>query len=369
MNPFEFSGPLEGGDMIDRDGETQKLLENARGRHWSRLEAPRRYGKTTLFARVLDAAAQEGMATALVDVEGVLSLGGIITRIERAYSRSLQGPVRKLVDNLFRSWGLGLSLSGPGFAVELRRNPELDHEGVLLSLLSLPEELFTRTGQRSFIVFDEVQDLLRVPGSDGIVRSVIQHHTKAASYGFSGSSPSLMQQLFEQPSAPLLEQAITLRLEPLENDIIADYITDRFAATKRDVGTALDPLINFTRGHPQRVMLLAHHVWELTAEKQSANESTWIAALDTVLHNSAHALNATWSSWPVTQQRAAVALALSPRQPMEKSMRAFVGLPHGSAHAALEALLARSDAIETKIGLRLTDPLLEYWLAQREDFV
>src|SRR4051812_15348443 len=96
-NPFVFSGPLDPGDMIDRRDEAAELLALAEGGHSTRLEAPRRYGKTTLLSQVLSDAERTGMATALVDLEGVLSLGGIVIRIERAYSRSLKGKVRQAV--------------------------------------------------------------------------------------------------------------------------------------------------------------------------------------------------------------------------------------------------------------------------------
>jgi uncharacterized protein len=73
-NPFHFSGPLRPEDMIDRGAEASELLALAEGGHSMRLLGPRRYGKTTLLAKVLADADAAGMATALVDLEDVLSL-------------------------------------------------------------------------------------------------------------------------------------------------------------------------------------------------------------------------------------------------------------------------------------------------------
>ena len=53
-----------------------------------------------------------------------------------------------------------------------------------------------------------MQDVLRVEGADGIIRSVIQYQSEHASYLFAGSSPSLMTRLFANPSRPLLEHAL-----------------------------------------------------------------------------------------------------------------------------------------------------------------
>ena len=165
INPFRFSGPLAAEDMIDRDPEADELLALAEGGHSFRLVGPRRYGKTTLLRRVLEAAEQERMATVLVDLQDVLSIGEIVVRIERGYDR-LKGPVRRSVDQFFRSWNIGVALGGGGFTATLQRNPHVDAESVLLRLLELPVALFERDGTASLIVFDEIQDVLAVPGAD-----------------------------------------------------------------------------------------------------------------------------------------------------------------------------------------------------------
>ncbi len=201
INPFRFSGPLPPEQMIDRDRETDDLLTLAEGGHSFRLVGPRRYGKTTLLRRVLDAAGREGVATVLVDLQDVLSIAEIVVRIERAYDR-LKGPIRRQVENLLRTWNIGLALGGGGFTATLQRNPQVDAESVLLRLLELPANLFDRNGTASLIVFDEIQDVLAVPGADGKIRSVIQHQAEAATYAFAGSAPGVMAQLFADPERP-----------------------------------------------------------------------------------------------------------------------------------------------------------------------
>ena len=263
MNPFRFAGPLAAEDMIDRDREAEDLLALAVGGHPFRLIGPRRYGKTTLLRRVLESAEREEMATVLVDLEDVLSIAEIVVRIERGYQR-LKGQMRRRIDALFRSWDIGLSLGGGGFTATLQRNANVDAESVLLRLLELPMELFDRDGTRSLIVFDEIQDVLAVRGADGKIRSVIQHQGDAATYAFAGSAPGVMAQLFADPKRPLLDQAVPRNLAPLPPDAVADYVEARFKRTRKDVGSALAPMLEFTRGHPQRSMMLAHYVWERT---------------------------------------------------------------------------------------------------------
>ena len=155
---------------------------------------------------MLEGAAHEEMATVLVDLQDVLSILEIVVRIDRGYER-LKGPICRNVESLLRTWNIGLSLGGGGFTATLQRNPHVDAESVLLRLLEMPTSLFDRQGIPSLIVFDEIQDVLAVPGADGKIRSVIQHQGEAATYAFAGSAPGMMQQAVRRPDAPVVGSA------------------------------------------------------------------------------------------------------------------------------------------------------------------
>jgi uncharacterized protein len=361
-NPFRFSGPLDPAEMIDRKVEASELLSLAKGGHSVRLVGPRRYGKTTLLQKVLDDAQDTGMATALVDLEDVLSLGGIVVRIERAYARRLRGSLRSRAEGLLSTWNIGLSLGGPGFSATLQRNPNRNIEAVLLRLLDLPRELYERTGTRSLIVFDEIQDILAVEGADGQIRSVIQHHPQAASYAFAGSAPATMERLFADPRRPLLEQAVPKILPPLPAEEVRDYVGERFERTDRDAGDALAALLVLARGHPQRAMMLAHFLWAAVRPGEVADETHWVQARETALEHASGYLAATWRSWPVNERRVALALATTPGGPYTTQAQVEVGIKKSSVRYALQSLTDRADVIEVDDTHVLTDPLLELWL-------
>jgi uncharacterized protein len=364
LNPFRFSGPLPPEEMIDRDPEADDLLALAEGGHSFRLVGPRRYGKTTLLRRVLESAEREGMATVLVDMQDVLSIAEIVVRIERGYER-MKGPIRRHVENLFRSWNIGLSLGGGGFTATLQRNPHVDAESVLLRLLELPRTMFDRQGTTSLIVFDEVQDVLAVSGADGKIRSVIQHQTDAAVYAFAGSAPGVMQQLFADPKRPLLDQAVPRSLAPLPLDDVGEYVSKRFRRAGREVGSALAPLLEFTRGHPQRSMMLAHYLWERTSREAVADEGTWVAALDQAGLDSGPLMRAIWRALTVNERRIARALAVASTPLHSEETASLVGIKRSSIGKALESLVANADAIYEDGRQRLTDPMFEHWLRTR----
>jgi hypothetical protein len=364
INPFRFSGPLAPEQMIDRDGESDELLALTEGGHSFRLVGPRRYGKTTLLRRVLEASERGGSATVLVDLQDVLSIAEIVVRLERGYER-LKGPVRRRVENLLRSWNIGLSLGGGGFTATLQRNPSVDAESVLLRLLELPTALFDRDGTTSLIVFDEIQDVLAVPGADGKIRSVIQHQGEAATYAFAGSAPGIMQQLFADPKRPLLEQAVPRHLDPLPAPDVADYVAQRFEQTGRDAGAALSPFLEFTRGHPQRSMMLAHYLWQRTPAGRTADEGTWLAALDQAAEDTAPLMRAIWKALTTNERRVARALAVVSGPLYSEDTATAVGIKRSSIGKALESLVANADVIREEGRPRLTDPMFELYLKGR----
>ncbi len=364
LNPFRFSGPLAPEQMIDRDPEADDLFALSQGGHSFRLVGPRRYGKTTLLRRVLEAAEHQGIATVLVDLQDVLSIAEIVVRLERAYDR-LKGPLRSRVENFLRTWNIGVALGGGGFTATMQRNPNVDPEAVLLRLLELPAALFERDGTTSLIAFDEIQDVLAVPGADGKIRSVIQHQTEAATYAFAGSAPGVMEQLFADPKRPLLDQAVPRQLAPLPLADVGAYISTRFQQTGRDVAAALSPLLEFTRGHPQRSMMLAHYLWQHTSHGDAADEATWVSALDQAASDSAPLMRAIWRALTLNERRVARALAAVMTPLYSEETAAAVGIQRTSIAKALESLTAQADVIDEGGKPRLTDPMFELWLQRR----
>ena len=284
VNPFVYSRPVAAEDVIDRDSETEDLLRAAAGGHFVRLYAPRKFGKTSLLRRVLhEADRREGMVPILVDLYGVLSIGDVAIRIERAYAQQLKGPIRAKIDSVLKTTGLGLSLGGYGIGVKLQTDPRIEPLPALHALLDLPLRLGTMGGWRALIVLDEFQDVTKVNEMDAILRSHIQHQGDLASYVFSGSEPGLMRQLFENRDRPLYGQAVPMRLARLADPDIAAYIVDRFRSTERDAGDALNPLLQTAKGHPQRAMLLAYNLWAETPAHEDASVDRWLRALERTL--------------------------------------------------------------------------------------
>lgn len=364
LNPFVYDDPLPAGALIDRDEETRRLLALAEGGHNTRLSAPRRYGKTSVILRVLAEADRAGLQTAHVDFYRCVTRAEAARRIEEAYLARLAGPPRRTVSALTRTWQTRLQVGAGGVAVQAERARELGNQR-LADLLDLPKRIFAKSGTRTIVAFDEFQDFLRIgEGLDGLLRSKIQLHRDEASYIFAGSEPGMLDELFNRKGRPLFDQARPIPLGPLADDDLAEHVGACFERTGRDPGAALELSIDLARGHPQRAMLLAHHLWEHTPHGQTADEETWQSALQAVDRETRERFERTWfdlGSAP-SQRRVLAALANSPRSLYSGATLLAFDLSKSAAQQAAQALIYAGDVSSANGRLTIVDPLFERWL-------
>jgi hypothetical protein len=361
LNPFVFNRPVAAEDLIDRDEEAEQMLRLAEGGHAVRLSAPRRYGKTSLLRRLGVEADKAGMNYVEVDFYGVLSRLDIAGRLEDGYAKLRPGPER-VARAVIQTLRPALSVGTAGVRVESRPQPEEQLGRRLTGLLDLPVRLYERTGQRTLVAFDEFQALLAVdPGVDGLFRSKIQRHGEAASYVFAGSHPGLMAQLFGAHERPFFGQARSLRLDPLRDADIVEHVGERFAATGREVGTAIEPLLDLAAGHPQRAMLLAHHLWERTPDRGVAEAEHWQAAVRDTFAEQDDALRATWDALEVKERAVFTALAIGEPVFGKRTLERF-NLSKGGAQHARAALAHAGHIHRLDEVWRPVDPLLARWV-------
>ena len=310
-----------------------------------------------------------GMTAVSVDFYGVVSLAEIALRIEEAYREALEGRLARWFAGALRTWRPTLRAGVPGTGVELHGQPEEETLRLLNHLLDLPVALHERSGRRTLVVYDEFQALLAASDTfDGLLRSRIQRHGDSASYIFAGSHPGLMAELFGARERPLYGQARPVHLPPLDDASLADYIGERFERTARDVGVALDPLLGLARGHPQRAMLLAHHLWAQTPRGAAADGETWERAVAAVFAELQEAFERTWESLSGNERRVLAAVAwIGPWGGGETlysgATLARFKLAKGTARDVRRALTRRGDLEETPAGPRIVDPLFEAWIA------
>ncbi|MGH9282385.1 MAG: AAA family ATPase [Acidimicrobiales bacterium] len=362
-NPFRYSGPVGAEDLIDRDGETARLVEGALEGNNSRVVAPRRFGKTSLLRRVMAEVQARGWEAVYVDFFGVVTLADVAERVERSYTAALTGGAARWFEGVRRALRPEVHVGVPGVSV----GAELQAPATspLLDRLALPKKVHERFGRRVLVVFDEFQGVLTAqPNADAVIRSEIQHHGEAASYVFAGSQVGMMEALFTDRRRAFYAQARPVELPPLPGPETAEYIASRFTATGRDVGHALGPLLDVAAGHPQRTMLLAHALWAATPEGATAGEDRVAEVVDRVTAELLGEFTVVWSSLATGQRRLLALVASNTERPYSRI--SSIGGSKGSAvRSGLNALLERGEIVRDPArlsGYRVVDPLLARWV-------
>jgi hypothetical protein len=361
VNPFRYSTPVGGDDLIDRDDEARVLLASAAEGNNSRLIAPRRYGKTSLLRRVLADADRAGWLGVYVDFFGVVALADVGERIERAYGPALQGRLSRWWEGFRRTLRPNVRVGVPGASVgaDIGAN---DAAASLLDRLALPRVVSERAEKRVLVVFDEFQAVLTAhDDADATIRSVIQHHADAASYIFAGSQVGMMQQLFADRRRAFYAQARPLTLPPLPPGPTAEYVAQRFDATGRQVGSALGPLLDAAGGHPQRTILLAHHIWDQTGPGGRADEATFARGFDTAIAELGEEFVVAWTALSPAGRRLLVSLAAG-QSPYARGVGSSRG---GAVKHTLDRLSAAGEIVRDRNegnGWRVVDPLFGRWL-------
>lgn len=156
-NPFVHSRVLPPEKVINRDQEIDELSGLALGGHYSRLVAPRRFGKTSMLGKMFKKAeADHGLVCIMVDLWGVDSFVDFTIRLERAYAGQLQQGIRDRIESHLKTLDLGLSLGTKGVSFNFQqRSKDIDPFPALHALLDLPKTILEDTAGRALIVFDE----------------------------------------------------------------------------------------------------------------------------------------------------------------------------------------------------------------------
>ena len=292
----------------------------------------------------------------------MLHLADIAQRIETAYADQLTGRLSQWFTGVRRTFHPVARLGGGPVPASIQVGGAKTDGDPLLERLNLPQRLHDRDGQRVLVAFDEFQDVLAAGNADAIIRSQIQHHSDAASYIFAGSHVGMMEQLFADKRRAFYAQAKPIPLPPLDPLDLGEFITERFAATGKDITGALGALLDTAAGHPQRAMLLAHTLWEVTPMGDTADEERWTEALGRVLADAVDEAKTIWTRLSATERQVLTSIAEDQGGLYSKASRNPRG---GSTTGALESLVAESEVVrdETRrTGYRVVDPLLAEWL-------
>ncbi len=357
-SPFPFQGPLEPDDVQGRDELVADLVERVTARRVTALLGPRRFGKTSVLRRV--GAELEAAGTTVVDVDlyEVSSMADLAVRLDRALA-TVRGPA---VDRLHHFISGGeISLGAVKLMFTRRPSEQPDPVAVIHHLL----DGMVAAAQRNpmLVVFDEFGGIDRVDGAAGLLRTKLQHHVRDVGLIFAGSQLSLMRAMFTDVARPFYGQADLVDIGPLAPAALRRIVTTGFRDTGRDAGELPAPLVEFTRGHPQRAMQLADAAWRRAVPGEPYRPDLWGLALDDVRHQTDLANETLFSRSQGNDQKLLRLVANG--EPIFGAAAQVIGLTPGSGQSSRDRLVDSGEIMRAGSRWRVVDPVYADWIRRR----
>jgi hypothetical protein len=376
LNPFRFGGIVSGDSFNNRERDILVIQRELVGGQSVLVEAPRRFGKTSLILEVKRRLEAEKVQVAYLDCMLVPSRARLADRLASAYLQAFRTPAERAEDwviSHLKSFRVRPTLTFDdrgkaqlSFEAGSAGTPNLD--ALLEQLFDEPEQIARAEGRRAVVILDEFQDLMELgPSLLRQLRAVIQQH-QHVSYAFLGSRQALLRKAVHDQNAPLLKFARPYPLGPLPKAEFAEFLLARFEGSGRSVPrTAVDAIIDFTGGHPNDTQEAAHFLWEV-AHLPLSSEELVATALDRVLDAEAAQMTVLWhDSAPAQRSLLAALVETGGKNIYSESYRRRANLgPATTVQRAVQTLIERELVdLEPDGTYRIKERFFEEWIRRR----
>jgi uncharacterized protein len=377
-NPFVYGEVVTSAAFADRDEERRRLGRDLAEGQKVFLISPRRYGKSSLIRDVMKSLAARGILTVEVTVAASSSYVGFL----EAYARALvsaETPVSGL-----RRWTAGLlkavgpelrfeaqAVGQPRFSVAFPAvRSARDAAKLAAEVFALPARIAAARGQRMAIALDEFQTIAAFDGGnvEHALRAAVQEQ-RSVGYVFAGSEPSLMERMLT-PRRPFYKAGPVVRLGKIDERIFADFIEQRFAASRirpeEGLGAAI---VELAENVPYDVQRLAHETWDdvRAAGRKTAGLEDLHLTLGRLLNEQHTMFEESWQRLTLSQRAVLRAIVLeSGRELLSADVRVRHRLPGASSVQSALAALVKQDIVMKDQGRYLVnDSLYREWMARR----
>ena len=364
-NPFRYGSKVTGGSFYDRREIKVSLLNVIDGCNNAVLYGPRRYGKSSLMAEIVEELSADGAICVYVNMMDIASLGDFIVAYSKAVALKT-APVASMLKHLAKLFSRVRPVLGVGDdgKPELSLSFAAAKPGVaeLREVLELPAKLLPR-GKRMLIVIDEFQEVSELGlGTDfeRVMRSVIENHSDI-SYVFLGSKTHLLKRMFAKPSRPFYRSAQVFSLGLPPSGESRDFLVGRFKSVGMNLSGALAEKMTMLSGNvPYYLQELGSWVFRNVSER--GGTEVRMADVDTGYLLMAEAERDLFESFfrqmPESQRLVARALAVEPVGTFTADYRERHFLPTLSTVSTAVRRLVEDSQIDHVDGVyRLIDPL------------
>ena len=225
-------------------------------------------------------------------------------------------------------------------------------------------------GGKTCIVFDEFQDILRLPDANRILaemRGSIQLQPDVP-YFFLGSVRHDMMSIFSSPKSPFFKSAAAFEVDAIRQVDFAAFIVRRFASGQRKVSSEMaSRIIEFADSVSGDVQELCAALWETTETDATITESDVPVALEHIFTRERKGFEK--SILRLTPTQVAVLKGLSASDAAKIYSAQFLEnvriASTGTVKKAVKRLEADELVYEWQRSWRFVDPFFREWVRRK----
>ena len=362
MNPFKFGTVVDEPFFINRKEELAKINSIINSENHIIIISPRRYGKTSLIRKALKESPARNI---FLDMQLVMSAEDFAAQLlKRVYRISSLSRLKGLIKS-FRVIP-ALTMNPVSGEVDVSFRPSQGEMVPLKDVLNLIEKLGSES-KRITVALDEFQEIFRIDkGLDRVLRSIMQNH-KHVNYIFSGSSESMIQEIFENKKSPFYHFAYLMPLNMISEEEFSRFLEDRFNKMTKQSKSISSDILEETSSHPYYTQQLAFVVWEILIRSGYSDDITQ-KAMNEILQNHDNDYERLWYGFNRTDMKVLIGLSASDLEPLsnEFSMKFNAG-PDSTIYSSLQRLVKKGIIVKHDKYYIIDDPFFRKWIVLRRE--
>lgn len=349
-NPFKYGSKVTGGSFYDRREIKASMLNVLDGGNNVVLYGPRRYGKSSLVAEMIEDLRKKGVDCVYLNMMTIASLKDFVM----AYSKAIYNQFSPTIGALKNIAGLFRKVK-PVIGLDEDGKPQLSYSfasgkigpSELSEVLDLPARLLSPE-KSAVIVIDEFQEVAELGLKnrfEQIMRSVIENHANI-SYVFLGSKTHMLKRMFAAPSRPFYRSAQTFSLSLPPRDESRAFLIEKFKSVDITLHEDLADVIVERAGNvPYYLQAIGSWIFRMVSERNeiTISEEDVDSGFEALMASEVDLFENLFRSLPESQRLVARAIAKEPIAVFTEDYRLRHSLPSlSTVNTAVRRLMADS---------------------------
>ena len=370
INPFVVGKYLSDKYFCDRSEETAFLRKQIQNGRDVALISPRRIGKSGLIQHFFKQPdIKEQYYTFFVDIYATTSFAEFVYLLGKEIYEQLKPQSTQWKERFFQI----ISSFRVGFKLDpMTGTPSLDLGlGDIQTPQTTLDEIFAyieEADKPCIIAIDEFQQIgeYAEKNIEALLRTKIQRCHRAQ-FIFAGSKRHMMSNMFNSPSKPFYQSAISMGLEPIPVDIYSDFAMNLFEERGKHIEReVVEEVWRMFNGYTWFVQMMMNELFALTMPNGACMREMIDEARRNVIMSQENSYKDIMSQLPPKQKIVLQAIAkegLAQNITSSKFIKKYNMTSASSVQAAVKLLLKNDLITQTDIGFRVYDFFLSEWLA------